>query len=76
MRDIYDGKYEHDDAYVVAEGLIEFDERMARFRDMHILLIQRTIGMGAASLKGRPVELLDAASSIASSHSCGRCATR
>ncbi len=60
VRDIYDGKYEHDDAYVIAEALIEFDERLAKFRAMHILLIQRTIGMGAASLKGRPVELLDA----------------
>ena len=60
VRDIYDARYEHDDAYVIAEGLIEFDERLAKFRAMHILLIQRTIGMGAASLKGRPVELLDA----------------
>jgi len=60
VRDIYDGKYCHNDAYAVAEAMIEFDERMAKFRSNHILLIQRSIGMGAASLKGRPVELLDA----------------
>ena len=60
VRDIYDTHYAHDDAYMIAECLIEFDERMARFRSNHILLIQRSIGMGAASLKGRPVELLDA----------------
>ena len=59
VRDIYDTQYAHDDAYMIAECLIEFDERMAKFRSHHILLIQRSIGMGAASLKGRPVELLD-----------------
>lgn len=55
---IYDSQYTHDDAYAVAEGLIELDELFQRFRWIHILLIHRTIGMGAASLKGRPVELL------------------
>ncbi|MDV6331989.1 tryptophan 2,3-dioxygenase family protein [Asticcacaulis sp. 201] len=60
VRDIYDTQYRHDDAYVIAECLMEFDERMGKFRANHIFLIQRSIGMGAASLKGRPVELLDA----------------
>lgn len=60
VRDIYDTQYAHDDAYVIAECLIEFDERMGKFRSNHIFLLQRSIGMGAASLKGRPVELLDA----------------
>ncbi len=60
VRDIYDSGYSHDDAYVVAECLMEFDERMGKFRANHIFLIHRSIGMGAASLKGRPVELLDA----------------
>ncbi len=60
VRDIYDTHYAHDDAYVIAECLMEFDERMGKFRANHIFLIHRSIGMGAASLKGRPVELLDA----------------
>ncbi|MFT4074163.1 MAG: tryptophan 2,3-dioxygenase family protein [Asticcacaulis sp.] len=60
VRDIYDTHYAHDDAYAIAECLMEFDERMGKFRANHIFLIQRSIGMGAASLKGRPVELLDA----------------
>ena len=60
VREIYDTRYAHDDVYVLAECLMEFDERMGKFRSDHIFLIQRTIGMGAASLKGRPVELLDA----------------
>jgi tryptophan 2,3-dioxygenase len=55
---IYDGNYVHDDAYAVAEALIELDELFQKFRWCHILLIHRSIGMGAASLKGRSVDLL------------------
>jgi tryptophan 2,3-dioxygenase len=55
---IYDSKYEHDDAYVVAEALMELDELFQKFRFSHIALIHRSIGMNAASLKGRSVELL------------------
>lgn len=59
VRDIYDTGYAHDDAYVIAEALMEFDERMGKFRSNHIFLIHRSIGMGSASLKGRSVELLE-----------------
>jgi tryptophan 2,3-dioxygenase len=38
---------------------MELDELMQKFRSHHIFLIHRSIGMGAASLKGRPVELLE-----------------
>jgi len=55
---IYDSNYLHDDAYAVAEALIELDELFQKFRWYHILLIHRSIGMGAASLKGRSVDLL------------------
>ena len=55
---IYDSRYEHDDAYAVAEALMELDELFQKFRWNHILLIHRSIGMGAASLKGRSVDLL------------------
>jgi len=55
---IYDSHYSHDDAYAVAEGLMELDELFQKFRWNHILLIHRSIGMGAASLKGRSVDLL------------------
>jgi len=55
---IYDSGYAHDDAYVVAEGLMELDELFQKFRWNHILLIHRSIGMGSASLKGRSVDLL------------------
>ena len=55
---IYDSRYTHDDAYAVAEALMELDELFQKFRWNHILLIHRSIGMGAASLKGHSVDLL------------------
>lgn len=60
IRSIYDQDYAHDAAYAVAEALIEFDELFGKFRWNHIFLIQRSIGMGSASLKGRSVDLLQA----------------
>lgn len=56
---IYNSEYSHSDAYVVAEALAEFDELFQRFRFCHIQLIHRTIGLGAKSLKGRSVDLLN-----------------
>jgi tryptophan 2,3-dioxygenase len=60
VREVYDSGYSHDDAYVVAEAMLEFDELFQKFRSSHIFLIHRSIGMGAASLKGRSVDLLQA----------------
>lgn len=56
---IYNSEYSHSDAYVVAESLAEFDELFQKFRYHHLQLIHRTIGLGAKSLKGRSVELLE-----------------
>jgi tryptophan 2,3-dioxygenase len=60
VADVYDRGYAHDAAYAVAEALIEFDELFQKFRAHHLYLIHRSIGIGAKSLKGRPVELLQA----------------
>jgi tryptophan 2,3-dioxygenase len=56
---IYNSEYSHSDAYLVAEALAEFDELFQKFRYHHLQLIHRTIGLGAKSLKGRAVELLE-----------------
>jgi len=56
---IYNSEYTHGDAYVVAEAMAEFDELFQKFRYHHMQLIYRTIGLGAKSLKGRPVEILE-----------------
>lgn len=58
LEDIYDVNYHHCDAYMVAECLAEFDELFQKFRFNHFMLVQRSIGAGAQSLKGRSVELL------------------
>lgn len=58
IEEIYDSKYAHDGAYMVAETLIEFDELFQKFRWHHLFLIHRSIGLGSKSLKGRPVDLL------------------
>lgn len=55
---IYNSEYDHGDAYMVAEALVEFDELFQKFRYHHIQLIHRSIGMDSKSLKGRSVELL------------------
>ena len=59
LEKIYDSQYSHGDAYVVAEALAEYDELFQKFRYEHMQLIHRTIGFGAKSLKGRPVEILE-----------------
>jgi tryptophan 2,3-dioxygenase len=56
---IYNHEYRHCDAYVVAEALAEYDELFQRFRLHHMQHIQRSIGLGSKSLKGRPVKLLE-----------------
>ena len=60
VEDVYDAKYDHGDSYVVAEALIEYDELFQKFRAHHLYLIHRSIGLGSKSLKGRPVDLLQA----------------
>jgi tryptophan 2,3-dioxygenase len=56
---IYNSRYDHGDAYMVAEALVEYDELFHKFRYHHIQLIHRSIGIGAKSLKGRSVDLLE-----------------
>ncbi|MEM9013622.1 MAG: tryptophan 2,3-dioxygenase family protein [Pseudomonadota bacterium] len=60
VSDIYDSQYDHGDAYVIAERLADFDELFQTFRFHHLQLIRRSIGAGSKSLKGRPIELLEA----------------
>src|SRR5438034_861029 len=56
---VYQSGYQHDDAYMVAEALAEYDELFQKFRYHHIQLIHRSIGLHAHSLKGRSVDLLE-----------------
>lgn len=49
----------HADLYAIAEGLVEFDIRLQEWRNRHILVVYRTIGIGTPSLKGKHSELLE-----------------
>jgi tryptophan 2,3-dioxygenase len=60
LEQVYDSGYAHDEAYMIAEALAEFDEQFQKFRNAHMQLIYRSIGVAAHSLKGRPVEILNA----------------
>jgi len=60
VRDVYDTGFAHDEAYLLAEALLEFDEQFQKFRASHIHLVNRSIGLGSKSIKGRPVDLLNA----------------
>ena len=59
LEKIYDSEYVHDDVYMIAEAMIEFDELFQTFRIHHLLLAHRSIGIEAKSLKGRAVGLLE-----------------
>lgn len=59
LEQVYDSEYRHDEAYMIAEALAEFDEQFQKFRNAHMQLIYRSIGVAANSLKGRPVEILN-----------------
>lgn len=59
LEQIYDSEYAHDEAYMMAESFAEFDEQFQKFRNAHMQLIYRSIGVAANSLKGRPVEILN-----------------
>ena len=45
--------------FALAEGLLDFDVRLQEWRNRHILLVYRTIGVGTPSLKGKHSELLE-----------------
>lgn len=57
--DIYHDPRRHAALYAIAEGLLEFDLRLQEWRNRHILLVYRTIGLGTPSLKGKHSELLE-----------------
>ena len=49
---------EHEELYQVAEGLIEWDERVSVWRFRHYKVVARVIGDEVVGTQGTPVELL------------------
>jgi tryptophan 2,3-dioxygenase len=49
----------HPPLRAIAEGLVDFDAAVQRFKREHIMVVRRIIGIGTASLRGNPMELLE-----------------
>jgi tryptophan 2,3-dioxygenase len=58
LAEAYTQAFAHPDAYDLAEALIEFDERVGVWRDVHVKMVQRVIGGGAIGTQGTPVAVL------------------
>ena len=57
--ELYREPRRHPLLYAIAEGLLEFDLRLQEWRNRHVLLVYRIIGVGTPSLKGKHSELLE-----------------
>lgn len=55
---VYDMQFNHNDAYVVAEALIEFEILFHRFLSGHMQVVNRSIGSEAKSIKGNNINNL------------------
>jgi len=49
----------HPGLSAVAEGLLDCDAAMQRMKREHILVVRRILGIGTASLRGNPMEMLE-----------------
>jgi len=47
------------DILLVAEALVTLDAQMQRFKREHVMTVRRIIGIGTASLRGNPMEMLE-----------------
>lgn len=57
--ELYREPSRHAEVFQVAEALIDFDLRLQEWRNRHILMVYRTIGVGTPSLKGKHSEMLE-----------------
>ena len=58
LRTIYERPHEHEQLYLLCEGLADYDQQLQLWRQRHLMLVYRIIGTGTPSLKGKPSELL------------------
>jgi tryptophan 2,3-dioxygenase len=56
---IYQEPTSRPDLLAVAEVMVTFDAHMQRFKREHIMVVCRIIGIGTASLRGNPIEMLE-----------------
>jgi tryptophan 2,3-dioxygenase len=56
---IYQEDSAHPALLQIAEQLTTFDANMQRFKTEHIMVVKRIIGIGTASLRGNPINMLE-----------------
>jgi tryptophan 2,3-dioxygenase len=56
---VYQEPTSRPDLLAVAEAMVTFDAHMQRFKREHIMVVCRIIGIGTASLRGNPIEMLE-----------------
>jgi len=59
LMELYQQPTTHPALLSVAEGLVDVDAAMQRFKREHIMVVRRIIGIGTASLRGNPMDLLE-----------------
>jgi tryptophan 2,3-dioxygenase len=59
LMEVYQRETSHPALLALAEGLVDFDAAMQRFKREHIMVVRRIIGIGTASLRGNPMDLLE-----------------
>jgi tryptophan 2,3-dioxygenase len=59
LLEMYQQPTSRPDYLAVAEAMISFDAQMQRFKKEHIMTVRRIIGIGTASLRGNPIEMLE-----------------
>jgi tryptophan 2,3-dioxygenase len=59
LMDLYAKPGTHPALLAVAEGLVDIDAAMQRFKREHIMVVRRIIGIGTSSLRGNPMDLLE-----------------
>jgi tryptophan 2,3-dioxygenase len=64
LLDVYEKPETRPDILAVAEAMVTFDANMARFKNEHIFVVKRIIGVGTASLRGNPMEMLERSSKL------------
>jgi tryptophan 2,3-dioxygenase len=58
LPDLYRQSHEHEDLFQTAERLIDWDQRLVLWRDLHLKLVERVIGGHVIGTQGTPVEVL------------------
>ena len=58
LRAIYEHPDEHIELFTLAEAMVDVDQGLQLWRERHLKLVYRQIGVGTPSLKGKPSDLL------------------